>query len=245
MVAIGWLLIINAESMMVGCCGFRHDPAYDVVIYGSSPAALTAAITARRLGKTAVIVSPETRIGGLTTGGLGQTDIGNKAAFGGLALQFYKDVADYYKDEANWKWQKRTDYLPDGQCAGSKGTDSMWTFEPSAALKILEGWEKKNGLEIHRGKRLDRSKGKVKVDEVEVEGLGLQRNSSYIFSSLKMYGFASAARPIMMATTPVFASAAALSAFVTEPFPVTGILARPTTSLSKSRCVGPPCICEV
>ena len=175
MVAIGWLLIINAESMMVGCCGFRDDSAYDVVIYGSSPAALTAAIAAQRLGKTAVIVSPETRIGGLTTGGLGQTDIGNKAAFGGLALQFYKDVADYYKDEANWKWQKRTDYLPDGQCAGSKGADSMWTFEPSAALKILEGWEKENGLEIHRGKRLDRSKGKVKVDEVKVEGLRLQR----------------------------------------------------------------------
>ena len=147
----------------------------DVVIYGSSPAALTAAIAAQRLGKRAVIVSPETRIGGLTTGGLGQTDIGNKAAFGGLALQFYKDVAAYYKDEANWKWQKRKDYRPDGQCAGTRGEDSMWTFEPSAALKILEGWEKKHGLDIRRGKRLDRSAGKVKINEVEVEGRGRQR----------------------------------------------------------------------
>ena len=43
----------------------------DVVIYGSSPAALTAAIQAQRMGRSAVIVSPETRIGGLTTGGLG------------------------------------------------------------------------------------------------------------------------------------------------------------------------------
>ena len=67
------------------------DVSYDVVIYGSSPAALTAAIEAQNHGKTAVIVCPETRIGGLTTGGLGQTDIGNKSAFGGLALQFYKD----------------------------------------------------------------------------------------------------------------------------------------------------------
>ena len=58
----------------------------DVVIYGSSPAALTAAIAAQNLGKSAVVVCPETRIGGLTTGGLGQTDIGNKSAFGGLAL---------------------------------------------------------------------------------------------------------------------------------------------------------------
>ena len=100
--------------------------SYDVVIYGSSPAALTAAIEAQNHGKTAVIVCPETRIGGLTTGGLGQTDIGNKSAFGGLALQFYKDVADYYKDSANWKYEKRSDYVPDGQCAGSLGEGSCY-----------------------------------------------------------------------------------------------------------------------
>ena len=55
-----------------------------VIIYGSSPAAISAAVQARRMGTSCLIVSPETRIGGLTTGGLGQTDIGNKAAFGGI-----------------------------------------------------------------------------------------------------------------------------------------------------------------
>ena len=144
--------------------------SYDLVIYGSSPAAISAAVQAGRMGKRAVVVSPETRIGGLTTGGLGQTDIGNKAAFGGIALEFYRAVADYYRDDKNWTREKRGDYLPDGQCAGSKGEDSMWTFEPSAALAILEGWERRDGLEIHRGKRLDRSAGKVKV-----EGEGEQR----------------------------------------------------------------------
>ena len=142
--------------------------SYDVVIYGSSPAALTAAIEAQNHGKTAVIVCPETRIGGLTTGGLGQTDIGNKSAFGGLALQFYKDVADYYKDSANWKYEKRSDYVPDGQCAGSLGEDSMWTFEPSAALKILNGWEKKHNLKIVRGEFLDRSATGVQKDGAKI-----------------------------------------------------------------------------
>ena len=115
----------------------QADEAADVVIYGSSPAALTAAIEAQRHGKSAVIACPETRIGGLTTGGLGQTDIGNKDAFGGLALKFYRDVADWYKDPSHWKYEKRSDYVPDGQCAGSLGEDSMWTFEPSAALAIF------------------------------------------------------------------------------------------------------------
>ncbi len=108
----------------------------DVVIYGSSPAALTAAIEAQRHGRTAVIVCPETRIGGLTTGGLGQTDIGNKSAFGGLARQFYRDVAAWYRDAAHWTRERRADYLPDGQCKGTRGDESMWTFEPSAALAV-------------------------------------------------------------------------------------------------------------
>ena len=151
--------------------------SWDVVVYGSSPAAITAAVQAKRMGKSVVIVSPETRIGGLTTGGLGQTDIGNKSAFGGLALQFYRDVATYYKEDANWTRQKRSDYLPDGQCSGTRGTDSMWTFEPSAALKILEGWEKRDGLVIHRGKKLDRTSGKVKV-----KGEGEQRRIVSFFT---------------------------------------------------------------
>ena len=70
----------------------------DVVIYGSSPAAIAAAVQLKRMGTKAVVVSPERRIGGLTTGGLGQTDIGNKSAFGGIALEFYKAVAAYYAD---------------------------------------------------------------------------------------------------------------------------------------------------
>ena len=152
--------VLSACTSITGL--FQRDISADVVVYGSSPAALTAAIEAQRRGRTAVIVCPETRIGGLTTGGLGQTDIGNKDAFGGLALQFYKDVADYYKDASHWKYEKRSDYVPDGQCAGSLGEDSMWTFEPHAALEILERWERENKLRIFRGEFLDREGGVAK-----------------------------------------------------------------------------------
>ncbi len=152
------MLIIVAVFVALGAISGCGHESRDIVIYGSSPAAIAAAMQAQRLGRTVVIVCPETRIGGLTTGGLGQTDIGNKRAFGGLALDFYRDVAKWYKDDAHWKYQKRSDYLPDGQCSGTKGEDSMWTFEPSAALAILEGWERDNKLEIFRGEFLDRGK---------------------------------------------------------------------------------------
>ena len=87
--------VLLATACVVGSTAVAATYDYDIVIYGSTPAALSAAVQAKRMGRSAVVVSPETRIGGLTTGGLGATDIGNKAAFGGLALQFYKDVATY------------------------------------------------------------------------------------------------------------------------------------------------------
>ena len=151
------MMVASAVTPVLAPVSAAED--FDLVVYGSSPAAISAAVQAGRMGLRAVVVSPETRIGGLTTGGLGQTDIGNKSAFGGIALEFYRAVAVYYSDPSHWKWQKSEDYFPDGQCAGSKSGGSMWTFEPSAALAILEGWEKRDGLDIRRGERLDREKG--------------------------------------------------------------------------------------
>ena len=129
----------------------------DIVIYGSSPAAISAAVQACRMGKSVVIVSPETRIGGLTTGGLGETDIGNKSAYGGIALEFYRDVAKWYG------------------CEGS-----MWKFEPSAALAILEGWEKRDGLDIRRDEWLDReSKSGVEVEGGRIRSIRTLNGNVY------------------------------------------------------------------
>ena len=151
----------------VALCGSSFcaaEPPCDIVIYGSTPAALSAAVQAKRMGKSAVVVSPETRIGGLTTGGLGQTDIGNKAAFGGLALQFYKDVATHYGNPDNLVVQFPNEKKRRAISAGILRSESKWTFEPSVALSILEGWEKRCGLDIRRGEWLDREKGVEKRD---------------------------------------------------------------------------------
>ena len=153
---------IGIACLLVTSSAYCAETTRDLVIYGSSPAALSAAVQAKRMGRSAVIVCPETRIGGLTTGGLGMTDIGNKAAFGGIALEFYHDVAVWYSDPAHWTRQKFGTYRSGGQCAGTQSSESMWTFEPSAALAILEGWEKRDGLDIRRGEWLDREKGVAK-----------------------------------------------------------------------------------
>jgi len=92
-ISLGWLagpLAANSSA----------DTGYDIVVYGGTSAGVVAAIQAREMGKSVVLVEPSHRLGGLTSGGLGQTDIGNKAAIGGLARQFYQAVREHYRSPA-------------------------------------------------------------------------------------------------------------------------------------------------
>lgn len=141
----------------------QTNKQYDLVIYGGTSAGISAAIQASRMGKTVILIEPTNRIGGLTTGGLGQTDIGNKQAIGGIAREFYQNVKNYYLQPENWKWQKSTEYKDGGQTRTDSGEDAMWTFEPSAALKILHQMlEKEKNITLVNNQRLDRKNGVTK-----------------------------------------------------------------------------------
>ena len=62
----------------------------DLCVYGATPAGVTAAIQATRMGKTAVLVEFSRHVGGLTSSGLSATDGGN--VIGGLAVEFYQGL---------------------------------------------------------------------------------------------------------------------------------------------------------
>ena len=81
---------------------FRRADSYDIVVYGGTSGGVTAAIQAARLGKTVVLIEPTKFLGGLTTGGLGATDIGNKKAIGGMSREFYQRIFKHYADPAKW-----------------------------------------------------------------------------------------------------------------------------------------------
>src|SRR4051794_36193256 len=74
----------------------------DVCVFGGTAGGVAAACTAARLGKKVVLTEYGTHIGGLTSGGLGWTDIGNKAAIGGFARDFYKTLGKHYKKDEAW-----------------------------------------------------------------------------------------------------------------------------------------------
>ena len=132
---------------------------YDVVIYGGTSAGIAAAIQSSRMGKTVVLIEPTGRIGGLTTGGLGATDIGNKQAIGGISREFYQNIKKYYEKPENWKWQSPEEYRQ-GRNLGKE--DAMWTFEPSAALSVYKEMMAPEKIELVYNQRLDRSAGVIK-----------------------------------------------------------------------------------
>lgn len=139
---------------------------YDIVVYGGTSAAITTAIQAKRMGKSVIVVSPDTHLGGLTSGGLGFTDSGDKSVVGGLSREFYHRVWRHYQKPEAWTWQKREEFGNQGQ--GSRAIDddhrTMWVFEPKVAERIFEEWVAEHGLRIVRDEWLDREKGVARRD---------------------------------------------------------------------------------
>jgi hypothetical protein len=139
------------------------DPTYDLVVYGGTSAGVAAAVQARRMGKTAIIIEPGKHLGGLTSGGLGATDIGNKAAIGGISREFYQRIKQHYASPASWKYEKATDYRS-GRSSEQAQEDAMWTFEPSVAERLFEDMCREAGIVVVRQERLDLSRGVEKTD---------------------------------------------------------------------------------
>lgn len=138
----------------------------DMIIYGGTSAAITAAVQAKKLGKSVIVVSPDKHLGGLSSGGLGFTDTGNKEVIGGLSREFYHRLYLHYDKSESWKWQQKSEYGNKGQ--GTPAIDgnnrTMWIFEPHAAENVFEDFVRENELNILRDEWLDRKNGVVVED---------------------------------------------------------------------------------
>ncbi|WP_438479265.1 FAD-dependent oxidoreductase [Oleiharenicola lentus] len=134
---------------------------HDIVIYGGTSAAITAAVQAKKMGKSVIIVTPDKHLGGLSAGGLGWTDTGNKTIIGGLSREFYQRVWQHYQTEGAWKFQPATEYRGGKRTktAIDDSTKTAWNFEPHVAEKVFEAFIKEHGITVVRDEWLDRAKG--------------------------------------------------------------------------------------
>jgi len=162
-------------------CNSRNDKkqnSADVVIYGGTSAGISSAIQTARLGKTVILIEPSRRLGGLTTGGLGQTDIGNKQVIGGIAREFYQNIRRHYEDSASWIWQDRSEYRDGGQTSTDNNEDAMWTFEPSAALKVFYNMIQDLDINIVYNQRLNRASGVSKYAST-IKSISMESGERY------------------------------------------------------------------
>lgn len=118
----------------------KEELAFDICVYGATACGIAAAVQAAKSGKKAAIVEFGKHIGGMTTGGLGATDIGSEHVVGGLARRFYMDIGRLY------------------------GISESWRFEPKTASRVLKEWLRQYDIPVfteHRLSQVEKKEGRI------------------------------------------------------------------------------------
>ena len=119
--------------------------SFDICVYGASSGGVIAAYTASRLGKKVILISESLHVGGLSSGGLGNTDIGNKSAITGLARDFYRRVGQHY------------------------GNTEQWIFEPHVAEEIFLDYIKRGRVQVLYNQHLKSvKKSATRLQEIKI-----------------------------------------------------------------------------
>lgn len=98
----------------------------EVLVVGGTAAGVCAAMAATHGGAAVTLVADGRHLGGMMSGGLGYTDIGDIRALGGLAARFRQAIAEHYR-------------VPVGRYAGP---------EPHVAEAIFVSWLEQAGVEV-------------------------------------------------------------------------------------------------
>lgn len=98
--------------------------AEDVVIYGGTPAGLSAGIVAAREGASVVVIEPTKWIGGMVTGGLCRSDVGKEQTIGGFPREFFT------------------------RAAAAKPNTTMWYAEPGVNMATFQEMLKEAGVKV-------------------------------------------------------------------------------------------------
>jgi len=119
------------KAILLCCCtdlyatlNAQTGNTVDICVYGGSSGGVIAAYTAKKMGKSVLLIEPGSQVGGLTTGGLGYTDIGNKYAITGLSRDFYRRIGTHY------------------------GKFEQWIFEPHVASDVYQQYIRAVNLNI-------------------------------------------------------------------------------------------------
>ena len=138
--------------------------SYDVCVYGGTSAGVIAAYTAVKLNKKVILIEPGKHLGGLTSGGLGYTDIGNKYAISGLARDFYRRMGKHY------------------------GKFETWVFEPHVAEEIFNEYIKEANVPVlYQYRIIAAAKKDRSIQNITIENIASTSASNNKTINAKMF----------------------------------------------------------
>ena len=156
-----WLLLLFISNEMHAQ---KVISSYDIIVYGATSGGVIAAYTAKKMGKSVLLIEPGKHVGGLTTGGLGYTDIGNKYAVTGISRDFYRRIGQHY------------------------GKFEQWIFEPHVAEQTFLGYLESAKVQVlyrHRLVSVKKKNGFIK--EIIIEHSDKPGKSSYQIIKAKIF----------------------------------------------------------
>ena len=112
----------------------------DVAVYRATAAGVAAAVAARDAGARTALVEPTDHIGGMVSGGLSWTDVGDVRVLGGFARRFYTAVAEHY-GAALWQLRGPEPHVAESILAGMLEGVEVARELPDAAVYVDASYE--------------------------------------------------------------------------------------------------------
>jgi hypothetical protein len=120
----------------------------DLCIYGGTSGGVVAAVQAARMGRNVVIAEPGMHLGGMTSGGLSAVDIGDPRSIGGIAREYFTQLAATVGVTLAW------DQAFKGDGGGGPATGGAYAIEPHKAEQVFTDMAKEAGVKVHFGAQL-------------------------------------------------------------------------------------------
>lgn len=152
-----------------------HPEDFDIVVYGATSGGITAAVQGAKMGKKVALISPAVRIGGLSSAGLGWTDLGDIKILGGLSRNFYHRLYLHYQSQPNWNSIRGMS--GQGGQAFNSTYQTASIFEPKVAEQVFHDMLDENGVPVFQG-RLDLDDGVI-MDGLRITGIKMEDGKTY------------------------------------------------------------------
>ena len=169
------LLLVSILSF----CAFAQNGKYDVIVYGGTSSGVIAAYSAAKEGLNVALIERTAHVGGLTTSGIGNVDIGWASTVGGYTADFLRAVGSHYGTPHRMQIAL--------ECKIAEDVFNDWLSNEGVEVLYHSRLREKDGVEVVDGKIVAiiledgrRLEGKVFIDSSYEGDLMAQAGVSYL-----------------------------------------------------------------